>query len=46
MIHGQATRRSRGEHRRAARSACSSSDYAHAVLFSLTRFKQGGARYA
>jgi ABC-type Na+ transport system ATPase subunit NatA len=45
MIHGQA--RMEVEARIAElRSRLQLTDYAHAVLFSLTRFKQGGARYA
>ncbi|MBK7956098.1 MAG: Lrp/AsnC family transcriptional regulator [Candidatus Accumulibacter sp.] len=45
MIHGQA--RTEVEARIAElRSRLQLTDYAHAVLFSLTRFKQGGARYA
>ncbi len=45
MIHGQA--RTEVEARIAElRSRLHLTDYAHAVLFSLTRFKQGGARYA
>jgi ABC-type Na+ transport system ATPase subunit NatA len=45
MIHGQA--RAEVEARIAElRARLQLTDYAHAVLFSLTRFKQGGARYA
>lgn len=45
MIHGQA--REQVEARIAdLRTRLQLTDYAHAVLFSLTRFKQGGARYA
>ncbi len=45
MIHGQA--RMEVEARIAElRSRLHLTNYAHAVLFSLTRFKQGGARYA
>ncbi len=45
MIHGQA--RAEVEARIAAlRSRLNLTDYAHEILFSLTRFKQSGARYA
>ncbi|EXI82378.1 MAG: leucine-responsive transcriptional regulator [Candidatus Accumulibacter appositus] len=45
MIHGQV--RADVEARIAElRSRLHLDDYAHAILFSLTRFKQGGARYA
>lgn len=45
MIHGQA-RAEVGARIAELRARLNLGDYAHAILFSLTRFKQSGARYA